>query len=453
MRSTASPRICEPPALSRRTKSVASPGNRARTLARSSMQRRIAYIPRMPPSAPDAARVLVGTPESLLAACRADMQRAKQGIAMLYGMTAPRAADAALQAYDEAMGALGDAAARASVCRNAHPDAKMRDAADQCEQEVDALATELSLDRGVYETLAAIDIEGADAATRYYVHKTLRDLRRAGVDKDDAGRARVRTLREELLKIGQEFGKNIKDDVRTLSIDPAELDGLPDDFKQQHKPGADGKVTISTDNTDYIPFVTYAKSGKARESLWRLYRLRGHPKNLEVLSRMLEKRHELAALLGYASWAEYATEDKMIGSAQAASDFIARIAAASEARAERDYKQLLERKRKDDPAATAVSAWDSAFYQERVMAENYGFDSQAMRAYFEYARVKQGVLDITGRMFGIRYQRIEDAPVWHPEVECYDVYEATGDAKLLGRIYLDMHPRDGKYKHYAQFTL
>jgi thimet oligopeptidase len=326
----------------------------------------------------------------------------------------------------------------------------MRDAADTCEQEVDALATELSLDRSVYDALAAIDVDGADAATKYYVHKTLRDLRRAGVDKDDDARARVRTLREELLKIGQEFGKNIKDDVRTLSIDPSELDGLPDDFKQQHKPGADGKVTISTDNTDYIPFVTYAKSGKAREALWRIYRLRGHPKNLEVLSRMLEKRHELATLLGYPSWAAYATEDKMIGSEKAASDFIARISDASEKRSERDYAQLLKRKQKDDPSAKSVPPWDSAFYQERVMAEDYGFDSQAMRGYFEYERVKKGVLDITARMFGIEYRKLADAPVWHAEVDAYDVAE---NGKLLGRIYLDMHPREGKYKHYAQFTL
>ncbi|HEX4462405.1 MAG TPA: M3 family metallopeptidase [Polyangia bacterium] len=405
---------------------------------------------------PDAARVLVGTPDSLIDACRADMARARQGIATLYGMTMPRDPVAALEAYDRAMGALGDAAARASVCRNAHPDEKMRDAADQCEQEVDALATELSLDRGIYDTLAAIDLVEQDEATRYYVAKTLRDLRRAGVDKDEATRTRVKQLREELLKIGQEFGKNIKDDVRTLLVDAADLEGLPEDYKSSHAPNSDGKVTISTDNTDYIPFVTYAKSNKAREELWRIYRLRGHPKNLDVLSRMLEKRNELATILGYPSWAAYATEDKMIGSAQAASEFIARITAASESRAQRDYAQLLTRKQKDDPQAMQVAAWDSAFYQERVMAEQYGFDSQAMRAYFEYPRVKQGVLDITGRMFGIRYAKVDDAPLWHPDVEAYDVYERDGDALdslLLGRIYLDMHPREGKYKHYAQFTL
>ncbi len=213
-------------------------------------------------------------------------------------------------------------------------------------------------------------------------------------------------------------------------------------------------MTITTDNTDYIPFMTYARSGQARQELWRLYRLRGHPKNLEVLSRMLEKRHELATLLGYASWAAYVTEDKMIGSERAAAEFIARIAGASEGRARRDYAQLLERKQKDDPTAKDVDAWDSAFYQERVKAEEYGFDSQAMRAYFEYERVKQGVLDITARMFGVEYRKVADAPVWHAEVEAYDVFDqGAGSGTLVGRIYLDMHPREGKYKHDAQFTL
>ncbi len=394
--------------------------------------------------------LLTGTPDAFLAASRADMERARVEVAGLKAMAAPRDTALALAAYDGAMSALGDAAARASVCRNAHPDEKMRSTAEICEQELDALSTELSLDRGVYDALAALDLAREDGATRHYVGKTLRELRRSGVDKDEPTRQRVMKLREELVKIGQDFGKNMKDDVRKIALDPAQLDGLPDDYQAAHKPGADGKVTVTTDNTDYIPFVTYAKSGKAREELWRQYRLRGHPGNLEVLQRMLEKRHELAGLLGYPSWAAYATEDKMIGSQQKAAEFIARISTASEARAQRDYQQLLARKRKDDPAAQAVAGWDSAYYAERVSAEEYDFDSQTIRPYFEYTRVKQGVLDITGRMFGLTYRKLTDVPVWHAEVDVYDVVEG---ATVLGRIYLDMHPRDGKYKHYAQFTL
>jgi thimet oligopeptidase len=397
---------------------------------------------------PDASRQLTGTPEDFTAGCRRDMDRARAEAARARA-SGGRDVGTTLRAFDAAFAAVGEAASRASLCRNVHPDGRMRDAAEAAEQEVDALSTELSLDRGLYDALAAADVSAEDGPTRYLVAKSLRDFRRAGVDKDEATRARVRALREELVRVGQEFGRNIKDDVRRLALDPADLDGLPEDWKRVHPPGPDGKVTVTTDNTDYVPFMTYARSEGAREQLWRLYRLRGHPKNLDVLSRMLARRAELARVLGYPSWAAYVTEDKMIGSAEAAGEFIEKISRAAEARMHRDHDQLLTRKRRDVPAAARVEPWDSAYLQERIKAEQYGFESQSVRPYLEYTRVKDGVLDVTARLFGITYRRVV-APVWHPEVEAYDVLE--GEA-LLGRVYLDMHPREGKYKHYAQFTL
>jgi thimet oligopeptidase len=397
---------------------------------------------------PDASRELTGTPEDFTAGCRRDMDRARAE-AERAKATGGRDGAATLRAFDAAFSAVGEAAARASLCRNVHPDPRLRDAAEAAEQEVDALSTELSLDRGLYDALAAVDASGEDGPTRHLVAKSLRDFHRAGVDKDEATRTRVRALREELVRIGQEFGRNIKDDVRRLTLDAADLDGLPEDWKRTHPPGPDGKVTVTTDNTDYVPFMTYARSERAREALWRLYRLRGHPKNLDVLSRMLSRRAELARVLGYPSWAAYVTEDKMIGSAEAAAEFVEKISRAAEARMRRDHDQLLARKRRDVPQAQRVEPWDSAYLQERVKAEQYGFESQSVRPYFEYTRVKDGVLDVTARLFGIAYRRVV-APVWHPDVEVYDVVEGE---KLLGRVLLDMHPREGKYKHYAQFTL
>ncbi len=85
-----------------------------------------------------------------------------------------------------------------------------------------------------------------------------------------------------------------------------------------------------------------------------------------------------------------------------------------------------------------------------VEVDTYGYDSQAMRPYFEYSRVLQGILDITSHMYGITYTRVTGAQVWHPDVATYDVYQ--GD-QLLGRIYFDMYPRENKYKHYATFNL
>src|SRR5256884_3135202 len=194
----------------------------------------------------------------------------------------------------------------------------------------------------------------------------------------------------------------------------------------------------------------YSRSTSAREHLWKVYRQRAHPRNLEVLDGMLARRHEMARLLRYESWAAYVTEDKMIGSAAAANDFIERIASAAEARARKDYETLLARKRRDDPAAEGIDAWDSEALKERVRAEQLGFDSRSVRPFFEVRRVMDGVLDATARMFGVEYRRLPDAAVWHDDVTAWEVVE-RGTA--IGRFFLDLFPREGKYKHAAQFTL
>lgn len=397
---------------------------------------------------PGASTILAGTPEQYASACHSDMDRAKSEMAALKAMKAPRDPIQALNAYDEAELALGNALARSGLAREVEPAAEMRAAAEKCEQEADSLNTDFSLDRGIYDALAGLDRAALDAATRFYLERTLRDFRRAGVDRDDATRARIKDLREQLVKTGQEFGNNIKSDVRKIEVDPAALNGLPDDFRNAHKPGPGGKVTLTTDNTDYFPFINYSTSDQAREELWKLYLQRGHPKNLDVLSQMMQERYQLATLLGYKDWADYITEDKMIGSEKNAADFIEKIAAASRARMERDYQELLERKRKDDPKATVVYPWESRYLAEKVRTEKYDFDARSVRPYFQYAKVKQGIMELTSKMFGISYRRVEDAKVWHPDVETYDVY---GGDRRLGRIYFDMFPRANKFKHYATF--
>jgi thimet oligopeptidase len=114
-------------------------------------------------------------------------------------------------------------------------------------QEISSFVTDLSLNRKVYDALAAVDTSKADAETRYYLAKTLRDFRLSGVDKDQATRDKIKKLNEELVLIGQEFGRNIREDKSTVTCMPADLDGLPQDFIDRHKPGTDGKVTLSVE--------------------------------------------------------------------------------------------------------------------------------------------------------------------------------------------------------------
>ncbi len=393
---------------------------------------------------------LVTTPDLFLAGCRSDIATARAAIEQ-FKVTGPeRSAVDALDVYDDARALLSDAGARANLTWGVHPDEAMRNAGIDCEGEVEAATTELSLDRPLYDALVRLDVLRADATVRHYVERTLADFRRAGVDRDQLTRERIRQLRDEMVTLGQQFEGNVASDVRTLEIAPAELAGLPDDFVRAHPAGPNGKVSITTNATDYAPFLTYATSATAREALWKLNRQRGRPANLEVLRRLLAVRHEFARLLGFDTWADYITEDKMIGNAANVDAFITRISAAAEKRMRVDYDEILAQKRRGVPGATSVDAWDSAFYQEQVKAAQYDFDSQLVRPYFEYSRVKQGVMDLTSRMFGITYRRVTDALVWHEDVEAYDVFD--GETRL-GRIYLDMFPRDDKYTHFAQFTL
>jgi thimet oligopeptidase len=388
------------------------------------------------------ASLLSGSRETFVRASSEDLARARAAVARVKSL--PPSLET-LRAWDEAAAAISDASARASLLRSVHPDAAMREAGERSEQDAEALSTELALDPEVYAPLSRLDAAGEDEATQWYLFRVLRDFRRAGVDKDAQTRARVRALNEELVRIGQEFQRNIRDDVRSVQVSAAELEGLPPDYVRAHASGV-----ITTDSPDYVPFMTYSRSSSARERLWKVYRQRAHPDNLEVLGRMLERRHELARLLGYESWAAYVTEDKMIGSARAAGDFIERISGAAESRARKDYEALLARKRRDDPAAERVDAWDSEALKERVRAEQLGFDSQSVRPYFELGRVLDGIFDTTAGMFGIEYRRLPDAPVWHPDVTAWEV---TEHGRTLGRFFLDLFPREGKYKHAAQFTL
>ncbi len=373
-----------------------------------------------------------------------------------------------LARWDDVNLLLSEASSLASVCRNCHPDSKLRDTADTAEQEIEALSVELQLDRGIYDALMEAqrqvekDPAALDPAGRHYLNKTLRGMRRSGVDRDEATRRKVKQLRDELLVVEQEFGKNIIEDVRHIDLDPAQLDGLPADYVATHpvspaaQPGKDGKVRITTDSTDYVPFITYAKSASAREALWRAHRQRAREKNLPMLDRLLRGRWQLAQLLGYSSYAALVTEDKMIGDEKKAAAFIEEIATSSAARERREYEELLAQKRKETPDASAVDPWDAAYLSDRLSKEKANYSAQEIRPYLEYTRVERGVLATMSRLFGVRFEPATQAYVlagrWHEQVDLYEVVDETS-GRPLGRIYLDMHPREGKYKHYAQFTV
>ncbi len=364
----------------------------------------------------------------------------------------PAEAVEVLRCWDAVHLQLGNTAAMGSLLGNVHPEESVRTTAEKAEQDVSRMATELSLDRGLYELFAGLSADGLDEQATRLLEKVQRDFRRSGVDRDEATRTRIAAINERLTEVDQEFSKVIRDDVRTIEVAPERLAGLPADWLEAHPVGDDGLVTVTTDYPDAVPTRMFAHDADVRREMYDAFLNRGWPTTEPLLQELFALRHELAGLVGFDDWAAYDAEVKMIGTGPAIPEFIDRIAQAAQAPMERDLAVLTARYQQDNPDAERVLAADASYYEELVRKEQLEVDSQKVRTYFAFDKVRAGLLEVTGRLFGLRYDPVPDAPVWDADVTVYDVVDtASGDG--LGRIYLDLHPRDGKYKHAAQFTL
>jgi len=385
----------------------------------------------------------------LLDRASARLARAEAALTAIGGAQAPFTTTNVLLPFNEIGIELASVGSECGLMAEVHPDPEVRAAADTAIQELSAFGTRLGQDRPLYDALSGIDATTIDPLARRVVDLARRDMRRTGIELSAPDQERVRAVQAELVKIEQEFAKNIRDDVGEVALDPAQLQGMPPDYVAAHPVDQAGKVHVTTNYPDLIPFLTYAKNETARRELAVVNGLRAVPQNIKLLEAMLGKRAELATLLGYPNWAEYASEDKMTGSAGAIQVFIDRALAACRESATAEYADLLAEKRAEQPAADAVGTWDTAYLLERVKARRYSYDGRELRPYFEYRAVRQAILDLSSELFGLAFTKV-DLPLWHPSVETFAV---SVDGRPMGHISLDMHPRDGKFKHAACFTL
>ena len=346
---------------------------------------------------------------------------------------------------------LGGAFAVAGLLSQVHPDAELRERAEGYEQQLHELRTALMLDPAVYAVLEAAPTDGLPEGADRVLADALRAFRRAGVDRDEATRERLRQLAARDTDLSQAFSRNIRDGAGETRVPAAALEGLPADYVEAHPADADGMVTITTGYPDTNPFLMFSRDREARHAVMHTFLDIGWPANDPVLHDLLAVRDEQARLLGYASWPDYDAEVKMIGSGEAIAAFIDQVAGDARPSAERDAAVLLERARRDHPDLERLDVADARYYGEVVRREQYDVDGQQVRAYLDSGRVRAGLLEVTGRLFGLEYHPVQ-ASSWHPEVATYDVV-LVDTGERLGRIHLDLHPRTGKYNHAAQFDL
>ncbi|MFS2279846.1 M3 family metallopeptidase [Microbacterium sp. OR21] len=354
-----------------------------------------------------------------------------------------------LHLWNDLQIALRSAHSEAEVLAEVHPDRAVREGAESRTAASQAKDAELMTDAELAAVFAAADATGLDADAARLLERIQRDFRRGGADRDAETRARLREFAARETDLGVTFARNIREGRREIRVAPEDLAGLPDDFLAGRPVGDDGLVAVSTDNLDVMAVMNYARDRATRTALRVARSELAWPENDPVLAELLQVRQQHAEMLGYASWADYETEDRMAGSAARVASFLAEVDEATRAAADTEYGMLLERLREEHPEATEVTNADQHYLLNRLHEERFAVDAQEVRRYLDFERVLGGLLSTTGRLFDVEYEPV-DVPTWHSDVRSYDVIRA---GERIGRIHLDLHPREGKFNHAACFPL
>ena len=387
--------------------------------------------------------------EALTAWVSARLAAHESALAALLAVAGARTPENSLRHFDAAIEQLNLAGSQAGILNSVAADKAVRDQAQMEAQRVAMAGSALSLNRAVYDALVAMSLDGASAATKHYVERTLLGYRLSGVDKDQATRERLHALHDKATQLSLEFSRNIQEGGKTIDAAPEELEGLPADYIARHpaQKSDDGaeRVTLTTDPPDMMPVMTFAVSAELRKKMFLAYNTRAFPANRQILLDLLATRQEIASILGFRSWADLATADQMMESAANVRKFLARLDEASREGARDEHAQVLAFARGRQPELTEIDITSRGYWYEQFRRTKYDFDSQSVRPYFPYARVEAGVLETAAKLFKVEF-RPSTAPAWHEAVSVYEVFEG---ARLVGRFYLDMHPREGKNKWFS----
>ncbi len=400
------------------------------------------FLARLPQTETSAAAITARCDGALALA-----QEAKSGLERRKG---PASMAVDFKAFDTLSLILSDAASDMGVISQSSPVAEVRNAAEACTPRLSDLTSQVSLSRPVYDRLSAIPTTKLDKGSAYTLRRVLLGYRLAGIDKDAATRAKVQALNTQISATGTRFDANIRDALGDIPLKPEELKGLPQDYLDSHKPGPDGMVHLHTTYSDVVRVFRFAEIRDTRRKVMAAFGNRAWPANDAVLKDLLQQRYDLATTLGYRDYATLILQDKMIGTPQRAADLIDKVNAIVTPRAEADMAEYTAFAKSIDPAIDAPQAYDAGYIGYRLRKAKFDFDAAEVRNYFTLAGTQAGIFKLTHDLFGIDV-RPWDTPVWAPDVTAWEMWDGK---RLLGRFYLDLTPRDGKYNgSAAQFSV
>ena len=308
--------------------------------------------------------------------------------------------------------------------------------------------------KAVYDKKSTLSLTPEQATL---LEDTYQGFIRSGANLDEAGKARMREISQEMSTLGPKFMNNAKKSMEAfeLIIDKEEdLAGIPDGAVEgaRHaadQKGYDGKWLFTLDFPSYLPFIQFAENRDLRETLWRAMSTRawsadgtGEFDNSENAKRIAALRHERANLLGYKTHADFVLERRMAKSPQAVWDFLETMKKSYKPVAEKELQELKDFA-KDRDGLADLKPWDATYYSEKLKQKLFDFSSEDLRPYFPLNNVLQGCFAHFTKLFNLSFKENSDYPVWHEDVTAFDVYDDTS-GEFMGTLYGDFHPRPGK---------
>ena len=327
--------------------------------------------------------------------------------------------------------------------------------------ELEALAQEMSpllsehssnimLNEALYLRVKAVmetTHDGLDEEERMLLEKTYEGFERAGANLTEEKKVRFREVKKQLSKLTLQFSQNnlkeTNDFILHLTAED-DLAGLPESQREQAAIAArerqlDGWV-FTLHAPSYVPFLQYSERQDLRKKMYEAYNTKcthnNEHNNFEIVAQLVNLRRELAQLLGYATYAEYALKRRMAQEPAKVNDLLAQLIAAYKPKAIEEVADVFAL------SSDAPQPWDFAFYAHKLQKQRYDIDAEMLRPYFELSRVKQGVFGLATRLYGITFVENKDIPVYHEDVIAYDVFDADGSH--LAVLYTDFHPRASK---------
>jgi thimet oligopeptidase len=360
-------------------------------------------------------------------------------------------------ALDDLAYQAGLAANRAGIIKESNTNEKMRTAAENAVKDFQDWAVGIDYREDVYKAVKAFadshpKLSGEDEKL---LNETMRDYRRAGLDLPPDKKKEVEQLRKDLSKLGTDFDKNVVEAKAPVVFTKAELDGVPDSFFASPgvKTGDDAYTVMANVTWQFIAVEENAKSEATRKKLYVIHDSLAKDTNISVLNQMLVLRNKIALRLGYKSWDDYQTETRMAKTGANAKKYINDLTTGIQPKFAAEVAEMQKMKAAEtkDPNAQ-IGTWDWRYYQNQINKQKFTVDKEALRVFFPFQKVLDGMFAIYQNIFGLKFEQITAPYKWIDDLQLYLVSDAvTGEP--LGMFYLDMFPREGKFNHFAEFDI